>query len=172
VTGQDAATSRVERIRAAADRVAQSRGLEVFDLVFRRESHGWVVRVYLDKPGAPVHAGRAGSAVGDGVTIEDCQRVSEDLGTLLDVEDVVGHHYTLEVSSPGLDRPLRQADDYQRFAGCLAKIVLTEAVDGQKHLAGRLGGIEGGDVLLADAKQRVRRIPLALISRARLEVEF
>ena len=91
---------------------------------------------------------------------------------MLDVEDVIGHHYTLEVSSPGLDRPLRHADDYRRFAGCLAKIVLSEAIDGQKHLAGRLGGVDGDDVLLADAKQRVRRIPLALISRARLEVEF
>jgi ribosome maturation factor RimP len=168
----EAEATRSARIRAAAERVARSRGLEVFDLQFRRESHGWMLRVFLDKPGAPVHPGRAGAVVGDGVTIEDCQRVSDDLGTLLDVEDVVGHRYTLEVSSPGLDRPLRNAGDYQRFAGCLAKIVLTEAVDGQKHLAGRLGGVEGGDVLLADAKQRVRRIPLALISRARLEVEF
>jgi ribosome maturation factor RimP len=164
--------SRLERVRAIAERVAASRGLEVFDLQFRTESHGWVLRVYLDKPGAPVHPGKAGTALADGVTIEDCQRVSEDLGTVLDVEDVIGHHYTLEVSSPGLDRPLRHADDYRRFAGCLAKIVLSEAIDGQKHLAGRLGGVDGDDVLLADAKQRVRRIPLALISRARLEVEF
>jgi len=106
------------------------------------------------------------------VTVQDCQRVSDELGTVLDVEDVIGQHYTLEVSSPGLDRPLRTAADYERFAGCLAKIVLTDAVDGQKHLAGRLGGLDGGEVLLADSRQRVRRIPLALIARARLEVEF
>lgn len=171
MTGSEAEASLRQRIRAVADRVVESRGLEVFDLQYRRESRGWVLRVYLDRPGAAVHVGKAGTAPGDGVTIDDCRRVSEELGTVLDVEDVIGNHYVLEVSSPGLDRPLRHADDYRRFAGCLAKIVLAEAVDGQKHLAGRLGGMEGGDVLLQDGK-RVHRIPLALISRARLEVEF
>ncbi len=160
-----------QRIRAVADRVAGSRGLEVFDLQYRRESRGWMLRVYLDRPGSTVVPGKAGTVAGDGVTIEDCQRVSEDLGTVLDVEDVIGHHYILEVSSPGLDRPLRHADDYRRFAGCLAKIVLAEPVDGQKHLAGRLGGMDGDDVLLTEGK-RTRRVPLALITRGRLEVEF
>ena len=170
----DSATEpgRIEKIRAIAERVARSRGLEVFDLQFRREVQGWVLRIYLDKPGAPVVAGRAGSAVGDGVNIDDCREVSYEVGTLLDVEDVVGHRYTLEVSSPGLDRPLRGADDYRRFAGCLAKIVLTEAVNGQKHLGGRLQGLENDEVLVADVKGRVQRVPLRLIARARLEVEF
>lgn len=172
MTGKETEASRLAHIRAVAERVAQSRGLEVFDLQFRTESHGWVLRVFLDKPGATVVAGKAGAALADGVTIEDCQHVSRDLGTLLDVEEVIEQRYTLEVSSPGLDRPLRTADDYVRFTGCLAKIVLTEAVDGQKHLAGRLGGLEGGEVLLADGKQRIRRVPLAFIARARLEVEF
>ena len=170
----DSATEpgRIEKIRAIAERVARSRGLEVFDLLFRREVQGWVLRIFLDKPGATVVAGRAGSTVGDGVTIDDCREVSYEVGTLLDVEDVVGHRYTLEVSSPGLDRPLRGADDYRRFAGCLAKIVLTEAVNGQKHLGGRLQGLEHDEVLVADVKGRVQRIPLRLIARARLEVEF
>jgi ribosome maturation factor RimP len=172
VIGKEAEASRLDRIRAVAERVAQSRGLEVFDLQFRTESHGWVLRVFLDKPGTPVVAGRAGTAIVDGVTIEDCQHVSHDLGTLLDVEDVIGHRYTLEVSSPGLDRPLRGAADYERFAGCLAKIVLSEAVDGQKHYEGRLAGLDGGDVLLTVGQRRMQRIPLALIARARLEVEF
>lgn len=165
-------TIRLERVRELAARAAASRGLEIFDVQFRRESHGWVLRVYLDRPGASVHPGKAGGAVGDGVTIEDCQRTSEDLGTLLEVEDVIGQHYTLEVSSPGLDRPLRGPDDYKRFAGCLAKFVLTEPVDGQTHIDGRLQGMDGDDVLVADARGRVRRIPSALVARARLEVEF
>ena len=171
MTGRETEASRLAQIRAIAERVAQSRGLDVFDIQFRTESHGWVLRVFLDKPGAPVVAGKAGTAVPEGVTIEDCQHVSRDLGTLLDVEDVIGHHYTLEVSSPGLDRPLRTADDYVRFTGCLAKIVLKEAVDGLKHVAGRLKGLEDGDVVVEDGK-RIRRIPLASIARARLDVEF
>ena len=171
MTGRETEASRLAQIRAIAERVAQSRGLDVFDIQFRTESHGWVLRVFLDKPGAPVVTGKAGTAVPEGVTIEDCQHVSHDLGTLLDVEDVIGHHYTLEVSSPGLDRPLRTADDYVRFTGCLAKIVLKEAVDGLKHVAGRLKGLEDGDVVVEDGK-RIRRIPLASIARARLDVEF
>jgi ribosome maturation factor RimP len=166
------AEDRQARIRAVADRVAASRGLEVFDLQFRRESRGWTLRIYLDRPGAPVHVGRAGSGEGDGVTLEDCARVSEEVGTILDVEDVIGHRYILEVSSPGLDRPLRHADDYRRFAGCLAKIVLREALDGQKHLRGRLGGVEADEVLVVDQGGRTRRVPLAAIAHGQLEVEF
>ncbi len=167
MTGAERGATRVERIRAIAERVAQSRGLEVFDVQYRRESPGWVLRVILDR----VPAGDAASG-GEGVTVEDCQRVSEDLGTILDVEDPIEHAYTLEVSSPGLDRPLRDAADYRRFAGRLAKIVLAEAIDGQKHFRGRLQGVEDSDVLLATGEGRTVRIPLGVIARARLEVEF
>ena len=165
-------STRLEKIRAIAGRVAQSRGLEVFDIQYRREERGWIVRIFLDKPGTPVVTGRAGSAVVEGVTIDDCREVSHEVGTLLDVEDAIGHRYILEVSSPGLDRPLRHADDYRRFAGCLAKMVLSEEVNGQKHLTGRLQGLEDDEVLVADTKNRVQRVPLRLIVRARLEVEF
>jgi ribosome maturation factor RimP len=163
---------RVDRIRAIADRVARSRGLDVFDVQFRREAHGWMLRIYLDKPDAPVHAGRAGTIEGEGVTIDDCQFVSAEVGTLLDVEDVVGHRYTLEVSSPGLDRPLRGPADYRRFAGCLAQLVLAGPVEGRTHVRGRLQGMEGDDVLVTVGKDQVKRIPASQIARARLEVEF
>ena len=155
-------------VRAAADRVAASYGLEIFDLQFRREAIGWVLRVVLD---------RLGDAVGPGesVTVEDCQHVSQDLGALLDVEDELGRlldrQYTLEVSSPGLDRPLRGEADYRRFTGRLAKIVTDAPVDGQSHFEGRLTGVEGGTVVVTEGR-RVHRIPLAHIRRARLEVEF
>jgi ribosome maturation factor RimP len=109
------------------------------------------------------------------VAIEDCQRMSHDLGTLLDVEDELGaaleHSYTLEVSSPGLDRPLRHEADYRRFSGRLAKIVTSEAVEGQTSFAGRLSGFEEGDILLTEGR-RVHRVPLGKVRRARLEVEF
>jgi len=153
----------VERVRQAAGRVAASHGLELFDLQFRRESIGWVLRVVVDRLDQQL------------VGIEDCQRMSHDLGTLLDVEDDLGaaleHAYTLEVSSPGLDRPLRHEADYRRFTGRLAKIVTSEAVEGQTSFAGRLSGFKEGHILLTEGR-RVHRVPLGKVRRARLEVEF
>ena len=158
------------RLRAAAARIAASYGLEIFDLQFRRESIGWVLRVILDRTG-PASTGPAD----DGVTIDDCRHVSVDLSALLDVEEDLTagleQKYTLEVSSPGLDRPLRGEADYRRFTGRLAKIVTSAPVDGQSHFAGRLSGVDDGVVLVAEGK-RTHRVPLAAISRARLEVEF
>ena len=155
-------------VRAAADRVAASCGLEIFDLQFRREAIGWVLRVVLDRLGNTV-------GPGESVTVEDCQRVSQDLSALLDVEDELGRvldrQYTLEVSSPGLDRPLRGEADYRRFTGRLAKIVTDAPVEGQSHFEGRLTGVEGGTVVVTEGR-RVHRIPLTHIRRARLEVEF
>ena len=155
----------LEHIRAIAERVARSHGLEIWDIVSRRERTGQVVRVFIDRPG------RAATAE-ESVSIEDCEQVSREIGTILDVEDPLPIAYTLEVSSPGLDRPLRGEQDYRRFAGRLAKIVVSEAVDNQTAFEGRLRGIEDRDVLLEGPKGRMHRLPLQLITRARLEVEF
>ena len=162
----------VERVREAAIRVTASHGLELFDLQFRRESIGWVLRVVVDRPWQESDGpDRPDQAVGIG----DCQRVSHDLGTLLDVEDdlgaALGQAYTLEVSSPGLDRPLRHEADYRRFTGRLAKIVTSEPVEGQTSFAGRLSGFDEGHILLTEGR-RVHRVPLGGVRRARLEVEF
>ena len=163
----------LDRIRAIAERVAHSYRLEIFDVQFRRESPGWVLRILLDLPAVSAAAAPARPDLPEaGVSIQDCERVSRDVATILDVEDVIDHPYTLEVSSPGLDRPLRHAGDYQRFTGRLAKIVVSEAVDGQKHFRGRLQGFEQDTVVLATQAGRVHHIPLGLITRARLEVEF
>ena len=161
------------RLHDAAARVAASFGLEIFDLQMRREAIGWVLRVVIDRP-AP--AGPAAESGGEEpVGIEDCQRVSQDLNVLLDVEpellDGFDREFTLEVSSPGLDRPLRGEPDYRRFVGRLAKIVTREPVAGQSHFAGRLAGVDEGNVLVTEGR-RTHRVPLSLISRARLEVEF
>lgn len=154
------------RVRALAERVAGSQGLDVFDVQLRRESIGWVLRVILDRPGA------AGAGE-DGVSVDDCQRVSRDLETLLEVEDAFDHAYTLEVSSPGLDRPLRSLADYRRFVGRLAQVVMSEAeaIDGQQFLKGRIREVTD-DAVLLDAGSRVHRVPFDAISRGRLEVEF
>jgi ribosome maturation factor RimP len=157
--------SALERIREIANRVVKARGLEIFDLELVRERGTQVLRVVLDRPWP-------GPTANDSVTLEDCTRVSEELSTILDVEDPVPDRYTLEVSSPGLDRPLRHRDDYVRFEGRLAKIVLSEPVNRQTAFAGRLRGIEGDEVLFESEGGKAVRLPLRLISRARLDVEF
>ena len=160
------------RVREAAERVARGNGLEIFDVQLRRESIGTVLRVIIDRPDRGVP-----EAPEDAVGIEECQRVSHDLSALLDVEEedldapALGDTYTLEVSSPGLDRPLRHEADYRRFAGRLAKVVTTEPVDGQSAFAGRIAGLEDGCVILEEGR-RTHRVPLAQVKRARLDVEF
>jgi ribosome maturation factor RimP len=165
--------TRLERVRTAAERVAGSFGLDIFDIQLRRESSGWVLRVMIDRP---LQRDAEGTVVVEtpdqSIGIEDCQRVSTDLSTILDVEDALEHAYTLEVSSPGLDRPLRHADDYRRFSGRLAKLVVPAGVEGQTHFEGRIAGVEDEAVILQVGRRKERRIPLAVISRARLEVEF
>jgi len=155
----------LERIQGIAARVAAAYGLEVFDLTMRREGKQDVLRVVLDRPGPA-------ATPEESVSIEDCATVSHELGTILDVEDLLPASYTLEVSSPGLDRPLRGVEDYRRFAGRLAKIVTREPVNRQTAFAGRLRGVEGDDVLFESEGGKPLRLPLRLISRARLEVEF
>lgn len=132
---------------------------------YDREGGTFVLRVVLDRPGPSATAE-------DSVSLEHCAKVSEELSAVLDVEDVVPDTYTLEVSSPGLDRPLRTRDDYQRFAGRLAKIVTAEPIARQTAFAGHLRGVEGDDVLFENEGGRLVRLPLGLIKRARLEVEF
>lgn len=162
-----AAADVVGQVRTIADRVAASYGLEIFDVQFRREGSGMVLRVQIDRPGP---AATAEESVG----VADCERVSRDLSAILDVEDVVPAAYTLEVSSPGLDRPLKRPDDYRRFAGRRAKLVVRQAVDGQTYFKGRLGGLDEDDshVLIEGEDRRLHRVPLGAITRANLEVDF
>lgn len=157
-----------------------------------------VLRVIIDRPGPgtpPSPAGGApdddgGRGAGDGggagvprelaeesIGVADCQRVSQDLSALLDVEEdelgesALAQQYTLEVSSPGLDRPLRHEADYRRFTGRLAKIVTSAPIDGQSAFAGRLAGVDAGVVVLHEGR-RVHRVPLAAIKRGKLDVEW
>ena len=155
----------VDRVREVARPVAAGYGLEIFEVQFRREGGGMVLRVLIDRPGPAARAEES-------VSVEDCAKVSRDLSALLDVEDVVAAAYTLEVSSPGLDRPLRNFDDYRRFAGRRAKVVMREPVDGQAYFKGRLDGVEAGAVMIVGEDGRRHRIPVDLITRANLEVEF
>src|SRR3984885_5796257 len=154
----------VDKVRAIAERVAAGYGLEVFDVQYRREAPGMVLRVRIDRPGPA-------SKEEDSVSVGDCASVSRDLSAIFDVDEIVPTAYTLEVSSPGLDRPLRGLDDYRRFTGRLAKVVMREKVDGQGFFRGRLAGVEGQELLIDGEDKRTHRVPIAVISRANLEVE-
>ncbi len=146
------------RVRTLAEPILADAGLELVEVEFRREAHGWVLRIYMDK--------------GGGVTLDDCQKISEELGDHLDVEDLIDHAYHLEVSSPGLDRPLTRDADFLSFAGKAARITTREAMDGQRNFRGRLAGLEGGAVLLDLDDGRRVTIPRGLIAKARLRPEF
>ena len=158
----------ISRVEAIASRVAASYGLDIFEVQFRREASGMVLRVRIDRPGSRASAD-------DSVTVDECAKVSRDLSAIFDVDDVIPTAYTLEVSSPGLDRPLRRAEDYQRFAGRRVKLVMREKVDGQGYFKGQLGGIEDGPVkvvVIEGEDGRTHRVPLDVITRANLEVDF
>jgi ribosome maturation factor RimP len=156
----------VEQVRALAGRVAGTLGLEIFDVQYRREAGGMVLRVQVDRPGPAAKAE-------DSVSVEECATVSRDLSAILDVEDVVPTAYILEVSSPGLDRPLRGATDYRRFTGRRVKLVMREKVDGQSFFKGRIEGVDDRDVIIiATDDHKQHRVPMSIVTRANLEVEF
>jgi ribosome maturation factor RimP len=156
----------LEKIRQAAERVAHSEGLEIFDVEWKIGKQR-LLRVYIDRlpdPGVPETAA--------GISHKDCERVSEQLSVILDVEDLVpGPSYVLEVSSPGLDRKLIKPADYERFVGRLARIWLNEPVENQKYFEGRLAGCADGTVKLA-VRDREVSVPYADIRKANLVVEL
>ncbi len=131
----------VERVRNIADRVAASSGLEVIDIEFLGGGKARMLRVFLDKPAA-------GTDPLAGVTHEDCANFSREFGTILDVEDVMPGSYTLEVSSPGLDRRLVKAADFERFTGSRIKLTTRQAMNGNRHFEGRLTSFEDGHLTL------------------------
>ena len=161
------AADRLGEIRSIAERVARSHGLDLFDLQFRRESIGWVLRIVIDRLPSP----QAGPERGDSVTVSDCETVSRDVSAILDVEAAFDHAYTLEVSSPGLDRPLRGLGDFVRFVGRRARIVTSEPVDGQRFVAGRIAAVHDRTIVIEDGGT-TRRVPEVTVARARLEVEL
>jgi ribosome maturation factor RimP len=154
----------LDKIRATAERVARSAGMEIFDLEWKVGKERFL-RVYLDRPPRPDNPGEAG------ISHQDCELVSHQLSVILDVEELVpGPAYILEVSSPGLDRKLRHAGDYERFTGRPASLWLAEPVENSRHWEGRLVGCADGIVKLA-VRERVLDIGLANIRKANLVVE-
>lgn len=190
----------IDSIRATADRVAASHGLDVVDLEFTGGGKHRALRVFLEKDaaGRAKLAEQAASAEGEsllprgvpvealsGVTHEDCEQFARDFGTVLDVEDLVpGSEYTLEVSSPGLERKLRGASDYERFKGSLVKLQTFTPVEGNRHFTGRMAEFDGEHLTLdlSAVKQKGKQkkslttqtvvIDLANVEKANLVAEI
>lgn len=133
-------------IREIASRVATAQGIEVVEVELRGGGKARTLRITIDKP--------------EGVTHEDCAMISRDVSTILDVEDAVsGASYTLEVSSPGLDRALKKPEDYRRFTGSRMKLMTREPVNGNRHFEGRLQSFENGRLTLETMKGRQKAKP-------------
>ena len=133
-------TQLIDRFRAIAERVAGSYGLAIHDVQYRRESSGWVLRIFLDVPDTDEMPAAADASV----TVDDCANVSRDVSAILDVEEAIDHHFILEVSSPGLDRPLKSAADFRRFRGEQVEVTLKEPFKGRKRFRGELMAAETG----------------------------
>lgn len=150
-------SSVAERVQELAERVAIDHGLELVHVEVAGPDNKPIVRIFIDKP--------------HGVTHDDCSEVSTHLGTILDVEDFIHAAYTLEVSSPGIERGLYKRADYERFTGNNAKLKTRQPIAGQRNFRGRLLGIDGDEVIFEDRTNGRVQIPLDIITKANLEVD-
>lgn len=146
----------VDKIEEFAEALLASMGMELVEVQFRREGHGWVLRLYIDKEG--------------GVSLENCADVSREVSRFLDVEDLISHAYHLEVSSPGLERPLRSLADFQKFSGEKARIRLRESLDGQKVFIGTIGVATEEGISLNLESGGVVHFSIDQISKAKLSL--
>ena len=148
-------------------------GFDLVEVQSGREPSGWIVRLFIDQAAGAV-AGGAPAVEDGGVSHLDCERVSRDVSAALDVADLIPHAYELEVSSPGLDRPLRRLADFSRFAGREARIRMTEGVDGRRNFSGRLAGVSeasvagNGGVVAIECDGRTYHLPVEDIAKANL----
>ncbi|MCP5158456.1 MAG: ribosome maturation factor RimP [Gammaproteobacteria bacterium] len=148
----------IQQLRKKLSSVVESMGYEWVGMEFHSSRSNALLRVYIDNE--------------VGIALEDCQRVSHQLSGVLDVEDPIAGHYTLEISSPGLDRPLFEANHFERFAGSQARLQLHELLEGRRKLVGRLLGMHGKDVVIMDNEGRKWQVPLEQVVKARLVPEL
>jgi len=149
----------IAKVTGIVERVGRSEGIEPVEVEWLGGGGRRLLRIYIDKPG--------------GVTHGDCEMVSREVGTILDVEDAIpGHSYTLEVSSPGLERKLTRPRDFEMSVGRKAKVVLREAIGSQKHFEGTLAEFSQGVVTLAPARGEPIRFDLAQVERANLKFDW
>ncbi len=145
-----------DRVRAVAEPVILDEGMDLVDIEYRRESKGWVLRLYLDKEG--------------GVTIDDCTRISQEVGRSLDVEDIIQAPYTLEVSSPGLTRPLKTQKDFMRYRHSLIRVRTLDPVGDRRQFKGKLLAVSENQIEM-EVEGRIYQIPLSNVRKANLEFD-
>jgi len=151
----------VKQLQSLAEPVVTGQGYELVDLEFKNELGSWILRVFIDNPKAE-----------GGVGLEDCAQVSRELSAVLDVDDVIPMHYSLEVSSPGLNRPLRKESDFARFVGKKAKIRTSRPVgESRRNFSGTLVEVVGGKVKI-DVGDQVCEVPIDAVEKANLVYEF
>jgi len=148
------------RILALAEEVCLPQGLEIVDLVLRRGSRRWTVRLDIDRAGTR------------GVTLEDCRAISRGLETALEESDPIDDSYVLEVSSPGLDRPIRTADDVRRNTGRMVVVETVDPVEGRRCFTGTLLGLAGDELLIREDEETEVRVPWAGVARAHPHLPF
>ncbi|PIE83493.1 MAG: ribosome maturation factor RimP [Candidatus Contendobacter odensis] len=148
----------LQTIKSMLAAVVEAMGYELFGMEYHPRSHCSLLRVYIDNEA--------------GITLDDCQRVSHQLSGVLDVEDPIAGRYTLEVSSPGLDRPLFEARHFSRFLGSEVRVHLKTVLEGRRKLIGRLLGLQDNTVVIVDRDGQEWRVPLDQIEKARLIPEF
>ncbi|MCB2215313.1 ribosome maturation factor RimP [Desulfofustis glycolicus] len=144
----------VSRVREFAESLLPAMGLELYDVQFRRENQGWVLRLTIDRVG--------------GVSLDDCSRVSREVSDFLDVEDLIEHQYHLEVSSPGAERMLRSLAECRRFVGEKIRVKLSQERDGQKVFIGRLQEVGDGTLIVELENGELHTVPWDEINKARL----
>jgi ribosome maturation factor RimP len=169
----------IARLEKICESSLRAVGFELVELEYLRDRYGWVLRLYIDHLFED-KAGGQGSVVDSesglksprsSISHQDCELASHQLGTVLDVEDLISGQYRLEVSSPGVQRPLRKERDFKRFIGQTVRIQMQEAVDGRRNFLGRLLSM-ADDRVGVEVDGKVFQLPLQSIRRARLEVEF
>jgi len=148
----------VKRLRPRLEQIVSFAGMELVHVEARRESGGTILRLYIDREA--------------GVTLDDCARISRQVSAELDAEDPLPGRYTLEVSSPGLDRPLSRPRDFERFVGSTVRVTTAAPLEGQRHFKGRLNGVLDGSVQLTLEDGRVVSIPRDLMTSARLDAAW
>ncbi|MBI4509139.1 MAG: ribosome maturation factor RimP [Deltaproteobacteria bacterium] len=149
----------VEKIRDVVTPPAEAAGYEVVDVEWKREQSGWVLRLFVDKP--------------SGVSHSDCERLSREISAVLDVHDLIPHAYSLEVSSPGLNRPLRTIDHFRRFVGQQARVRLRIGTEGRRNFVGTITGVDDtGEKVILKVDGQEFALPLADLDKASLEYRF
>jgi ribosome maturation factor RimP len=148
----------LQQIDGLVTPILREHGAELVDMAFVHEHGQWVLRFFLDKAG--------------GITLDDCAQISDHIGRALDATDLISQRYSLEVSSPGLDRPLKKEQDFQRFLGERVDVTLFAPIEGRRHFRGNIAAADAGIVTVRDAEGRNFDLPLSGVAKAKLDPEI